>query len=148
MVWNTSLSMIQRLRPNWWMNRRNRTQLQIAGVKIRARLHDRFFLRVLPFLLVPLNAEPLLELRTYRFDHPNRAVGHRPVDLRGMPQLQLRMIVHSLDAYFGAHTLRFGQQFRLIFFQIDDSVQAQSYRPLRSPPSSESEYPEESERPG
>jgi hypothetical protein len=55
----------------------NRTQLQIAGVKIRARLKDRFFLCALSFLLIPLNAETLLGLRAHRLGHPNRAVGQQ-----------------------------------------------------------------------
>ena len=53
-------------------HRRDRTEFQIAGVKIRTQLKNCLFHCALLSLLVPLNAQAFHRLLAYGFDHPNR----------------------------------------------------------------------------
>src|SRR5882724_11387925 len=94
---------------------RNGTQLQVAGVEIRAPLQDRFFLRMLPPQFVATNPLAMLLDAAYGFDYPDRAVAHRPVDLRCMPQLQLLCGGRS---FVRQDPPCFRQQLRLVVLEI------------------------------
>src|SRR6266849_2168403 len=93
---------------------RNGTQLQVAGVEIRAPLQDRFFLRMLPPQLVATNPLAMLRDAAYGFHYPDRAVAHRPVDLRCMPQLQLLWVDGS---FVRQDPPCFRQQLRLVVLE-------------------------------
>src|SRR5713101_1557446 len=97
----------------------NGTQLQIAGVEIRTRLDDRFFLRMLPSPFVPTNPLAMELDPAYRFDYTDRAVGHRPVELRCMPQLQLLWV----GRFFARQNPPcFRQQLGLVVLEIDHPI--------------------------
>src|SRR6266852_2038719 len=104
---------------------RNGTQLQVAGVEIRAPLQDRFFLRMLPPQFIATNPLAMLLDAAYGFDYPDRAVAHRPVDLRCMPQLLLLWVGIS---FVRKGPPCFRQQLRLVVLEIDHPNQTESFQ--------------------
>src|ERR1700745_528541 len=104
---------------------RNGTQLQVAGVEIPARLQNRFFLRMLPPPLVPTNPLAMVLDPAYGFDYPDRALAHRPVDLRCMPQLQL---LWDGRCFVRQDPPCFRQQLRLVVLEIDYPIQTESFQ--------------------
>src|SRR5436305_1868508 len=96
----------------------------VAGVEIGARLQDRFFLRMLPPSFVATNPLAMLLDAAYRFDYADRTVGHWPVDLRCMPQLQFLWVSRS---FLRQDPPCFRQQLGLVVLEIDHPIQTQSF---------------------
>src|ERR1700676_672513 len=111
------------------MDEQNRpsTQFQVTGIEIGPLFDDRFLLCLFPLGIVSANSDSMLSLRAHRFDYTDAAVSDGPIDFWSVPELQLLLVIRLLlRCWPCGEALRFGQQFGLIVFQIDDPVQTQS----------------------
>src|SRR6266851_4150926 len=97
----------------------------VSELREEGPLQDRFFLRMLPPQFVATNPLAMLLDAAYGFDYPDRAVAHRPVDLRCMPQLQLLWVGRS---FVRQDPPCFRQQLRLVVLEIDHPIQTESFQ--------------------